>query len=190
MIIRRVSPRKLFKGGNYMRKYGILTTGLGDTRIFTNFCRFKGIFRGFFCVFTSLMMHSFFQEPKTALYFSFISNYKDFHDLSTGGKGGKTYTRCTMWIEFYICLGQTKALFALLMDSYYPKANFIWGSNYDMVGLDFISWGQKSLGREWGGRCVKQILQAGQIFTQKCQLFTIILTLEYIPHLHYMKLNW
>ena len=56
-----------------------------------------------------------------------------------------------MWIEFYICLGQTKALFALLMDLYYPKANFIWGSNYDMVGLDFISWGQKSLDREWGG---------------------------------------
>ena len=90
-----------------------------------------------------------------------------------------------MWIEFYICLGQTKALFALLMDLYYPKANFIWGSNYDMVGLDFISWGQKSLGREWGGRCVKQISQAGQIFTQKCQLFTIISSLEYL----YIKLT-
>jgi hypothetical protein len=94
-----------------------------------------------------------------------------------------------MWIEFYICLGQTKALFALLMDLYYPKANFIWGSNYDMIGLDFISWGQKLLGREWEGRCVKQILQAGQIFTQKCQLFTIVLILECILYttLHGIK---
>ena len=102
------------------------------------------------CLTRFLVNKTFYQNQKwrQPRSFSFISNAKDFHDLSTVGKGGKTYTRCTMWIEFYICLGQTKALFALLMDLYYPKANFIWGSNYDMVGLDFISWGQKSLGRD------------------------------------------